>query len=43
VGQATSLLLAAPWVVVLLALAVLGRGAHPSRAGMDRWRAGITL
>jgi ABC-type uncharacterized transport system permease subunit len=43
VGQATSLLLAAPWVVVLLALAVLGRRAHPSRAGMDRWRAGITL
>ena len=43
VGRGTSLLLAAPWVVVLLALAVLGRRAHPSRAGMDRWRAGMTL
>jgi simple sugar transport system permease protein len=43
VGQATSLLLAAPWVVVLLALAVLGRRARPPRPGLDRWRAGITL
>ena len=39
VGESSGLLLAAPWLVVLVALAVLGR-----RPGTpDRWRAGVTL
>ena len=42
-GQGTSLLVAVPWLVVLLALAVLGRRAHRWRTVPDRWRAGIRL
>jgi general nucleoside transport system permease protein len=43
VGSGAVLLQAAPWLVVLVALALLGR--RPRRAGTvpDRWRAGVTL
>lgn len=42
-GQGASLLVAVPWLVVLLALAVLGRRAYRWRTVPDRWRAGIRL
>jgi hypothetical protein len=43
VGSGAVLLQAAPWLVVLVALALLGR--RPRRAGTvpDHWRAGVTL
>jgi simple sugar transport system permease protein len=42
-GRGTSLLAAAPWLVVLLALAVLGHRAYRWRTVPDQWRADIRL
>ncbi len=43
VGWGAIPLVAAPWLVALVALALLGRGRRPSRGVPDRWRAGATL
>jgi general nucleoside transport system permease protein len=42
-GTLTSLLAAAPWLVVLLALALLARRLRSPRAAAETWRAGASL
>jgi ABC-type uncharacterized transport system permease subunit len=42
-GTLTSLLAAAPWLVVLLALALLARRLRSPRAAAESWRAGAAL
>jgi ABC-type uncharacterized transport system permease subunit len=42
-SEGASLFQAMPWLIVLVALALLGRRPRPAAAAPDRWRAGVTL